>query len=189
MVNSIRSKLQREENIFVHQHVDTICTKEFPHTFNHLGRRVGPFIIGHPYRLEQFVARIFVEQGYLRFDEKGMVNSGAIQKINFQESTNPELKKIQEYVYVQGLEQLNILNKLDNGSNQSYRRDYRKLLSDLNDLIRVRLAKITRLANQTPDMKSKKLLTPEELVLYESISDAIQQWREHLGNPSFQQIK
>jgi GINS complex protein helical bundle domain len=180
MANSIKSQLLRVKNEFNHIKVDTLCKKTFEHSFHHLGRVIGPFKIGHPYQLDQYIARIFVEQGYLQFEEKGLLNSNTIQKINFQESTNPGIGKIQDKIYVQALEQLKILSKLEENEPKS-RREYRKLISDVNDLIRVRLAKITRLANQSRDMRTKKKLSAEELILFESISTQINDWRDILS--------
>lgn len=181
MVTSIKSQLLRKEIEFIHNKVDTICTKDFPTSFPQLGKRVGPFKIGHPYTLDQYVARIFVERGYLKFDGD-QVDCNTIKKINFQESTNTELRKIpQDHIYVQAMEQLNILDKFADDSRKA-KQEYKTLRADINDLLRVRLAKINRLAMQSEDLKSKKLLTSEEIILFDVLSQAVREWREHLSN-------
>ena len=180
MVNSISNQLFRIKNEFIHNRIDTTCIKEYPHSFTHLGHRLGPFKVGHPYNLEHYVARIFVEEGYLKYDDGSHMNAAAIQKINFQESTNPELGGIQDHVYVQALEQLKILGILYERE-QIPRRHYQQLYSDFNDLIRVRLAKIGRLAIHSQDLKMKKKLTSEEQILFDHISSDISKWRESLG--------
>ncbi|UYP46606.1 hypothetical protein NEF87_002891 [Candidatus Lokiarchaeum ossiferum] len=180
--NSICAQLLREENEFSHEKVDTLCMKDFPHSINHLGKRIGPFKVGHPYPLDHYVAKILVKKGYLRFDDEKLLNRKSIQKINFQESTNPELGKIEDhsYVYTQAHEQLKIINEMYE-QGKAPRQDFKQFYSDLNDLIRVRLAKINRLATQPQNVQSKKVLTSEEIILFDEISKNINEWREHLG--------
>jgi hypothetical protein len=177
MVNSIGHKLQRIELFFTHNKVDTVCIKEYSDVIMHLGHRLGPFKIGNSYSMEHYLARIFVEEGILKFDERNVINSTAIQKINFLESTNPEPRQIDNMVYVQAIEQLGILNTFFQ-QDKIPRRDYAQLLSDVNDLIRVRIAKIARLATQPQHLKTRKLLTEEEKILFDNISHAIQEFQE-----------
>jgi hypothetical protein len=176
MVNSITSKLTRIEMQFTHNKVDTICIKDFPTPITQLGRRIGPFKIGNPYTMEYYIARILVEEGYLKFDENKIINSAAIQKINFMESTNPELKTIEDMVYVQAIQRLSIFENMLK-DDKIPRRDFSQLFSDVNDLIRVRVAKIIRLATQPQHLKTRKILTEEERILFDYISDTIQEWQ------------
>jgi len=150
--------------------------KDFPTALIHLGRRIGPFKIGNPYSLEYYIARILVEEGYLKFDENKIINSAAIQKINFMESTNPEPKPIEDMVYVQAAQRLSIFENLLK-DDKIPRRDFSQLYSDVNDLIRVRLAKIIRLATQPQQLKTKKLMTEEERILFDQISNSIHEWQ------------
>ncbi len=186
--NSITAQLLREDNEFNHQKVDTVCMKNFPQSINHLGKRIGPFKVGHPYSLDHYLAKIFVKKEYLRFDDEKLLNRKSIQKINFQESTNPELGKIEDhsYVYTQAHEQLELINEMYE-QGKAPRQDFKQFYSDVNDLIRVRLAKINRLATQPQNVQSRKVLTSEENILFEEISKKINEWREHLGkvNSSF----
>ena len=112
--NSIPAKLRREQNDFIHKKADTVCIKEFNESFWALGKKVGPFKVSFPYQLDNYIARILVEYGILRYEDKSQLNNSAIQKINFQESTNRELRKIQDHVYVRALEQLQLLESLLN---------------------------------------------------------------------------
>lgn len=178
--NSITSKLLREQMDFIQTRVDTICVKEFSQGFLHLGRRLGPFKLGHNYNLPYYIARIMVEEGILKFDEKTIVNSTSIQKINFQESTDPELHQVDDHIYVQGVEQLKVLNIFQK-HDKIPRREFNQLFSDLNDLIRVRLAKLSRLSIATQGMKTKSLLSSEEKILYEELSKGIKEWRDFLS--------
>lgn len=181
MVNSIESRLRRIENNFLHQKVDTICINALD-AFQHIGRRLGPFKVGHPYTLENYIARILVEEGYLKYDEKGKLDRKGIQKINFQESTSTKLcdLKDNDYIYVQAHEQLEVLNVLHN-QRKIPRLDFTQFYSDVNDLIRVRTSKIIRLALQTNQLRSKKILTSEEKILFEEMGKIIKEWKEHLG--------
>ncbi len=181
MVNSTTSRLKRRENEFLHQKVDTLCSKELD-AFQHLGKRVGPFKVGHPYTLDNYIARILVEEGYLKYDEKGKLDRKGIQKINFQESTSTQLcdLKDKDYVYVQAHEQLEILNKLYQ-QNKIPRQEFIQFFSDVNDLIRVRSSKIVRLALQANQARNKKLLTSEEQILFEQMSEVMQEWKVYLS--------
>ncbi len=179
MESSITAQLKREANLFIHQKCETLCVKEYKESFMALGKKVGPFKLGYPYRLDNYIARILVENGILKFENHSRLDNSAIQKINFQESTAPELRKIQDNVYIQALEQLKILNSLPE-KDIIGRRGVRQLFSDLNDLVRVRLPKINRLAIQKPTMASKKLLTAEERVLFDYLTANIQEWRTFL---------
>lgn len=161
---------------FTHQKVDTACIKEFPTAIMVLGKRVGPFKVGNPYSMEYYLARIFVEEGILKFDEKNLVNSMTIQKINFAESTNQEPHQINDMIYVQAIEQLGILER-QLKEDKITRRDFSQLFSDVNDLIRVRLAKIVRLATQTQQPRTKKIMTEEERILFECIQSIIYEWQ------------
>jgi hypothetical protein len=165
--------------VFAHQKVDTVCIKEFPTSVIQLGRRVGPFKLGNPYKLEYYIARIFVEQGFLKFDEKNLINSMAIQKINFMESTNQEPRQIDDMIYVQSIQQLSLLDYLLK-ADKVPRRDFSQLYSDVNDLIRVRLAKIVRLATQPQLLKTRNLLTEEERILFDQLSHLIQEWQDYV---------
>ena len=182
-MNSIRNKLLREENEYFHQKIDTICIKKL-RNFQHLGRKIGPFKVGHPYTLDNYIVRILIKEGYLRFDDGNQITPKTIQKINFRESTNRELGNIpksHKHVYIQAHQELILLNKLsENGKKPQ--KDFKQLYSDVNDLIRVRLAKIIRLAIQTQNIQSKKSLTSEELILFEGLSKQIKEWRDHLGS-------
>ncbi|MHA1475811.1 MAG: hypothetical protein ACTSQ5_11580 [Promethearchaeota archaeon] len=113
-MNSIRNKLLREENEYFHQKIDTICIKEL-RNFQHLGRKVGPFKVGHPYTLDNYIARILIKEGYIRFDDGNQITAKTIQKINFRESTNRELGNIpknHKHVYNQTHQELKLLNTL-----------------------------------------------------------------------------
>ena len=178
--NSIKSVLDRKKNELIHNKVDTTCSKAMP-AFNHLGRKLGPFKVGHPYTLENYIARVLVEEGFLKYTDSGHLNRKAIQKINFQESTIPELRPIkEEYIYLQGHEQLEILNKLYE-QGKIPRQEFTQFYSDVNDLLRVRISKINRLAIQQKTPQVSKLLTTEERILYERLSQTIQEWRTYLG--------
>ena len=178
--NSIRSELDRKKNELVHTKVDTTCSKAMP-AFSHLGRKLGPFKIGHPYTLDNYIARILVEEGILKYTDSGHLNRKAIQKINFQESTVPELRPIkQEFIYLQAHEQLEILNKMYEQS-KIPRQEFTQFYSDVNDLLRVRISKINRLAIQQKTPQVSKILTMEEKILYDRLSKAIEEWRTHLG--------
>ncbi len=71
---------------------------------------LGPFKAGHNYNFPYFVARILVEQGLAKFEEKDIITSNGIKKINFQESTDKEVHKIDDHTYVQAIQQLRIYN-------------------------------------------------------------------------------
>ena len=179
--NSIRSELNRKKNELIHQKVDTICSKTMP-AFRHLGRKLGPFKVGHPYTLENYISRILVEEGILKYtDSGGHLNRKEIQKINFQESTIPELRPIkEEYIYLQAHEQLEILNNLYERG-KIPRQEFTQFYSDVNDLLRVRISKINRLAIQQKTPQVSKLLTTEEHILYTRLSQTIEEWRNQLG--------
>ncbi len=183
MVNSIRNKLLREENEYFHQKIDTICIKELKN-FQHLGRKIGPFKVGHPYSLDNYIARILIKEGYIRFDDGNQITAKTIQKINFRESTNRELGNIpknHKHVYIQAHQELRLLNT-QSEEGKKPKKDFKQLYSDINDLIRVRLAKIIRFAIQTQNIQSKKALTSEELILFEGLSKQIKEWRDYLGS-------
>jgi len=61
------------------------------------------------------------------------------------------------------------------------RREYNLLCSDLNDLIRVRLGKVVRLAMQQQNLRTQTLLTPEEKILYDHLVLNIQEWSNFLS--------
>ena len=178
--NSITSELDRKKNELIHQKVDTTCSKAMP-AFRHLGRKIGPFKVGHPYTLENYIARILVEEQILKYTDVGHLNRKAIQKINFQESTIPELRPIKEdFIYLQAHEQLEILNKMYERG-KIPRQEFTQFYSDVNDLIRVRISKINRLAIQQKTPQASKLLTTEEKILYDRLSKTIEEWRNQLG--------
>lgn len=181
VTNSITSRLKRKENEFLHQKVDTICIKELG-AFQHIGRRLGPFKVGHPYTLDNFIARILVEEGFLKYDEKGKLDRKGIQKINFQESTSTTLSDLNEkdYIYVQAHEQLEVLNTLYH-QGKIPRQEFTQFYSDVNDLIKVRTSKIIRLALQSNQIRAKKQLTSEEQILFERMSKVMHEWKKHLG--------
>ena len=110
------------------------------------------------------------------------MNRKGIQKINFQESTSTSLRELKQhdYIYVQAHEQLELLNKLY-GQGKIPRQEYAQFYSDVNDLIRVRISKINRLALQSTTPHTKKLLTSEEQILFSRLSKIIQQWKDYLG--------
>ena len=58
------------------------------------------------------------------------------------------------------------------------RREFNQLNSDLDDMIRVRLGKINRLAMLPQNLKLINMLTPEEKMLYEELTLNIQNWRD-----------
>ena len=178
---SITKKLKREENKFIHRKAETICQKEFPHTFQYLNKKIGPFKLGHTYTMENFIARIFVEADYLKFTDEYHINSQTIQKINFQESTSKQLNKIQDLIYIQAREHLKIAQKQYQHDQIQYR-DMSRLKSDINDLSSVRIGKINRLARHSRNLEAKKRLTDEELVLYEKLGQAFKEWQDYLNN-------
>lgn len=178
--NSITSELNRKKNELIHKKVDTTCSKSMP-AFRHLGRKLGPFKVGHPYTLENYIARILVEEQILKYTDVGHLNRKAIQKINFQESTIPELRPINDdFIYLQAHEQLEILNKMYERG-KIPRQEFTQFYSDVNDLIRVRISKINRLAIQQKTPQVSKLLTSEEKILYDRLSKTIEEWRNQLG--------
>ncbi len=179
---SIKEKLKREENKFIHLRAETLCQKKFPHSFQLLGRKIGPFKVGHTYTMENYIARIFVESGYLTYTDEYHVNSKTIQKINFEESTERQLKKIKDLIYIQSREQMKIAKTHYENEDLSYRL-MKQLFSDVNDLISVRLAKIGRLARFSKNLDAKKKLTDEELILFQELRNSIQEWQDYLRSP------
>ena len=159
--DTIRDKLQRTEMDFLHNRVDVICIKDYPDTFSFFDRRLGPFKAGHNYNFPYFVARILVEQGLAKFEEKDIITSNGIKKINFQESTDKEVHKIDDHTYVQAIQQLRIYNVWYQ-QDKINRREFNQLNSDLDDMIRVRLGKINRLAMSPQNLKLINMLTPEK---------------------------
>jgi len=170
----------RAEMDFLQNKVDVQCIKDCPDSFVVLDRHVGPFKAGNTYTFYFWIAQILVQEGIVKFEDRDVITSQNIKKINFQESTNPELHKIEENTYLQTLEHLKVMNawyskdKID-------RREYNLLCSDLNDLIRVRLGKVVRLAMQQQNLKTQTLLTPEEKILYDHLVLNIQEWSNFLS--------
>ncbi len=179
---SIKEKLLREENKFMHRKADTLCQKEYPYSFQILGKKIGPFRVGHTYIMENYVAEIFVKDGYLQYTDKSHIDSKTIQKINFQESTQQELKPIKDLIYIQARKEMKIAKKHNESGNLSFR-SMRGLISDVNDLISVRLGKIMRLARYSKNIDAKKRLTQEELILFEKLSKDVKEWQNYLSNP------
>jgi hypothetical protein len=179
-VDSIRDQLQRAEMDFIHTRVDVVCIKDCTDTFPFFERRLGPFKSGHNYNLPFFVARILVEQGIGKLEEKDTVTSNTIRKINFQESSDKDMHKIDDHTYVQAIQQLRIYNAWYQ-QDKINRREYNQLNSDLDDMIRVRLGKINRLALANQNMKFINMMTPEEKALYEQLNKNVQAWRDFFG--------
>lgn len=179
-VNNLKLQLEREHIKHMNNKSDLICVKEYNDTFTVLGMKVGPFKLGHPYSFNNFLAKEMVKRGYLKFDENHIIEPSTIQKINFKESTNKPLEKMQDLIYIRARDQLEIIEEKYEQEMITLR-ERNKLKSDYNDLINVRLEKINRLAKSN-NTRQKSMLTTEEQILYHELSNIITTWQQFFKN-------
>ena len=143
------------------------------------GLKVGPFEEGKEYEVRFWVARELEKAGIARFREEELLDAVKLHKMHWKERVQPvrEISSLSEDFYSKLRRYLASLKK-EAATNPEKLKEYEKAKKITRDIIDCRLKKIVSLAS-TPGQTSQilKNLTREERVLYQCLSDFIDDWR------------
>ncbi len=146
------------------------CIKPLTEVLTILGKKIGPFKENNSYKLEYFVGKILVVNGYLK--KKDGLDSKFIEKLSFQESTTQDILKLNKNTFIQMHSDLELLFKLTNQGKMPVH-IYKQYSSKAYDFIRVRLNKILKFASINQSQGKDKIISEEEEILFKTIADAI----------------
>jgi len=146
------------------------CIKPLTEVLTILGKKIGPFKENNTYKLEYFVGKILVENGYLK--KKDGLDSKFIEKLSFQESTTQDILRLNKNTFIQIHSDLELLFKLTNQGKMPVHL-YKQYSSKAYDFIRVRLNKILKFASINQSQGKDKIISEEEEILFKTIAEAI----------------
>jgi hypothetical protein len=154
--------------------VEFECTKALTEICSVMGKKYGPFKVGNIYKMEFFVGKIFVINGYMK--RKDEIDVKMIEKYSFQESSNQDILKLSNNTFLKMQSEIELAKQLlDMGKMPIY--SYRLLKSKMYDFFRVRLNKILKFASVTQSQGRGKIISEEEEIMFKNISDAIENFR------------
>ncbi|MHA1822052.1 MAG: hypothetical protein ACTSVC_16380 [Promethearchaeota archaeon] len=161
--------------------METKAKRDFNGTIKILDKRLGPFIFGNTYRMEFWIAKIFIKNDILELADDNKWDVQKIQKIAFTEGRSQEIKKTEDYLFTGIREYLEIMKyKKDMGLIPE--RIFKTLVSNMQDLITVRLRKIILLIQTKNNIALRENLSEEEKILIDDLSNNFGQWKEFFMN-------
>ncbi len=175
-MNSISSKLNRIRLIFRNKIVEIKAIKSFKHSIEIFGKIIGPFITGNHYKMEFWIAKVFVKNGVAKFENEDEITVQKIQKIANSESHSTDFKKLDPYMYTAINEQMDIVAHTSDENS----RKFRDLFSNTQDLIAIRQRKILSLSQVNASINVIQNLSEEEKVLLSKLTDNVKDWKIYL---------
>jgi hypothetical protein len=156
--------------------VEVKAIKNFRHSIEVLGKTIGPFVTGNHYKMEFWIAKVFVKNKILKFVDSNEITIQKIQKIANSQSHASDFKKLDPYLYTAINEYMDIITESENGST----RKFRDLFSNTQDLIAIRQRKILSLSQVNTSLGLSQNLSEEEKVLLEKLTEHVNDWKLYL---------
>ena len=175
-MNSISSQLNRIRYTFRSKTVEVKAVKNFKHSTEIFGNIVGPFIAGNHYKMEFWIAKVFVKHGIMKFVAENEITIQKIQKIANSQSHSTDFKKLDPFLYTAINEYMDIVSHAGNEGT----RKFRDLFSNTQDLITIRQRKILSLTQVKASLGVTKNLSEEEKVLLSKLTDHVKDWKVYL---------
>lgn len=176
-----QKELERLRFQYINKMVEIRAQDDFNYSFNIIGKKIGPFLKGNTYKMEFWIASIFVKNNIAKFDEKHSFDVKKIQKIAYTESKSISINPINPETFIAIKEHLKILQFLHKKGKITYR-EFINFYSNAQDLVKVRHQKIIKLATANKSMNNTANLTKEEKLLVDEISGEIDGWRDFFVN-------
>ncbi len=175
-MNSISSQLNRIRHRFRSQIVEVKAIKNFKHNTDIFGKIVGPFTTGNHYKMEFWIAKVFVKKGIMKFADENEITIQKIQKIANSQSHATDFKKLDPYLYTAINEYMDIVSHSEDGRT----RKFRDLFSNTQDLITIRQRKILSLSQVNTSLGMAQNLSEEEKILLSKLTDHVKDWKVYL---------
>jgi hypothetical protein len=175
---TISKELERIRLKYINRIIETRAKVDFGQSFEIFGKVIGPFTTGNHYKMEFWIAKIFIKNDILEFVEGEQLNLQNIQKIAFTEGRSKDINKIDSFLFTAIREYMDILvGRLK--LNFATPKQFREIYSNVQDLMVVRHRKILSLSQtqMSMSMKNTQNLTEEEKVLMSSLTDDIDDWK------------
>ncbi len=161
-------------------------TKAFP-AMSVGGMDLGAYEEGREERLPIWVAKILEEEGFVKIsgEESQSLKSTDLYKLCWKEERNEGLSKLPSHFYPRLRRLLSSLNDaIKNNPTHTLLSEHRQSLMKAQDLVNCRLQKILHLARErNPLTPSLEMMEPEELALFNSIREDIEEWRKKIVSP------
>jgi hypothetical protein len=177
-INTIPKELERIRIKYINRYVETRAKIDFNQSIEIFGKIIGPFTTGNHYRMEFWIAKIFLKNDILELVDGDQLNLQNIQKIAFTEGRSKEINKIDPFLFTSLKEYMDLLSgkiKL----NLAVPRQFREIYSNAQDLIVVRHRKILSLSQTQLSTKNTQNLTEEEKILMNNLTDDIECWKKY----------
>jgi len=173
------NEFERLRYVYLNQIVETKAKKDFDFSVDSLGKSIGPFKVGNYYKMEYYLAATFLKNDILELIEPLDVQK--IQKLAFNESRSNEINKIDKNTYVAIREHMDVLaGKLQRKLIPD--REFKSFNSNVQDLITVRMRKISNYSQTQQNMKILQLFSDEERLLLNDLTSEIIKWRTYFGS-------
>ena len=175
-MNSISSQLNRIRHTFRSKIVEVKTIKNFKHSIEIFGKIIGPFITGNHYKMEFWIAKVFVKQGIVKFVDAEEITIQKIQKIANSQSHATDFKKLDPYLYTAINEYMDIVAQ----SKGRGTRKFRDLFSNTQDLLTIRQRKILSLSQVNTSLGLSQNLSEEEKILLSKLTEQVKDWKGYL---------
>lgn len=174
-MNSISTQLKRIQHTFRNKIVEVKVIKNFKHSIEIFGKIIGPLISGNHYKMEFWIAKVFIRNGVVIFADADEINIQKIEKIVNTERFADDLKKIEPYLFTAIKENMDILSSQADES-----RKLGKYFSRAEDLMKIRQGKIFAVCRVDNPLNVTQNLSEEEKVLLSNLSNHMNDWRMFL---------
>jgi hypothetical protein len=177
-LNTIPKDLERIRVKYINKLVETRAKVDFKDSLEVFGKIIGPFTSGNHYKMEFWIAKIFIKNDILELVDSDQLNLQNIQKIAFIEGRSKEINKIDPHLFTSMKEYMDILiGKLK--LNMATQRQFREIYSNALDLIVVRHRKILNLSQTHLSMRNIQNLSEEEKILMNNLTEDIESWKKY----------
>ncbi len=151
------------------------------------GVELGAFEEGREERLPIWIARVLEAEGFVKVsgEESQALKSTELYKLCWKEERNEGLSKLPSHFYPRLRRLLASLDEaIKNNPTHTLLSEHRQSFMKAQDLVNCRLQKILQLARERNPLRSSlDMLEPEELALFNSIREAIDEWRKKIISP------
>lgn len=149
--------------------------------------KLGAYEEGRDEQLPIWVARILEAEGFVKIsgEESQALKSTELYKLCWKEERNDGLSKLPSHFYPRLRRLLASLNEaIKKNPTNTLLSEHRQSFMKAQDLMNCRLQKILNLARERNPLRSSlEMLEPEELALFNSIKEEIDEWRKKIVSP------
>lgn len=175
LIDEQQTKLNRLKFNYESQITSFECIKALPGVLNILGKKIGPLKVKGTYKMEYFIGKILILNGFLKTVEP--MDSKFVERIGYGESTTQEILNLEKNTFIRMQSEIELLYKMRQ-QNMIPDVTYKQYWSKSFDFLRLRLNKILKVASLNRTQQKQKMVSDEEEILFNTIAESIETFHE-----------